>query len=140
MEDNNTDMDGDSPLEMILTNGLYEWGFDLTDFNPNGKEKFQQLMQDFEMEYVNEDPPIDQLVQKFSWKNQAGDLKIYMSNNPITGVSGMMRTRVTSVVETGYLGYVGVECNSPDLLTTFLEEFRASATYIKGECNARVYA
>ncbi len=136
MADNNLDMDDDGPLAMKFTDGFYVWGFDLTDFNPNGREKFQQLMQDFEMEYVHEDPPAAGLLQKFSWKNQAGDLRIYMSNNLITGLSGTTRD---NIVETGYLGYVGLECNSPDLLTTFLEEFRAVAADIKAESNGREY-
>ena len=44
-------------MEMIKTNGVYEWGFDLTDFNPNGKEKFQNLMEDFGMEAVPDEKP-----------------------------------------------------------------------------------
>jgi hypothetical protein len=131
--------DDDEPLEMIMTNGKYQWGFDLTDFNPNGNEKFQGLLQEFGMEIEPEVLTHQQIpAQKFIWKNQAGDLSIITSNNPITGTCGISMT--SQIRLTGYLGYVGVECNSPDLLTTFLDRFRELATDIKEESNARVYA
>ena len=98
-------------MKMIKTNGVYQWGFDLTDFNPNGKKKFQNLMDDFGMEFVSDE------MRAFTWKNQAGDLKLFTANNPVTGLC--IGESNKSDVETGYLAYVGVECNSPNLLSTF---------------------
>ncbi len=118
-------------MEMMMTDGVYQWGFDLTDFNPNGKEKFQGLLDDFGMEFVPDEE------RKFTWKNQAGDLRLFTANNPITGM--YVGASNTSGVETGYLAFVGVECNSPNLLSTFLRAFREHASLIKEETNARVY-
>jgi hypothetical protein len=39
---------------MIITKGSYQWGFHLTDFNPNGKEKFKGLLEEFGMEFVSQ--------------------------------------------------------------------------------------
>jgi hypothetical protein len=124
-------------MEICMTNGKYQWGFDLTDFNPDGKEKFQGLLQEFGME-AEPEVVVSGLPTKFVWKNQAGDLSLITSTNPITGMCGV--TMTSQIRNIGSLDYVGVECNSPDLLTTFLDRFRELATLIKGESNARVYA
>jgi hypothetical protein len=118
-------------MEMMITDGVYQLGFDLTDFNPNGKEKFQDLLDDFGMEFVPEEE------RYFTWKNQAGDLRLFTANNPITGM--YVGRPNTTYVNTGYLAYVGVECNSPNLLSNFLKAFREYATLIKEESNVRVY-
>ena len=120
-------------MKMIKTNGVYQWGFDLTDrdFNPNGKKKFQNLMDDFGMEFVSDE------MRAFTWKNQAGDLKLFTANNPVTGLC--IGESNKSDVETGYLAYVGVECNSPNLLSTFLRAFREHASFIKEESSVRGY-
>ncbi len=123
-------IDEETQMEMIITEGVYQWGFDLTDFNPNGQEKFQDLIDDFGMEFVPDKE------RRFTWKNQAGDLRLFTVNNPITG---LYHGDTTSRAETGYLAYVGVECNSPNLLSTFLKAFREHATFIKEESNAREY-
>jgi hypothetical protein len=128
-----TMIDEYTQMEMMMTDGVYQWGFDLTDFNPNGKEKFQDLLDDFGMEFVPDEE------RQFTWKNKAGDLRLFTANNPFTGMHVGASGTSCYGVQTGYLSYVGVECNSPNLLSTFLRAFREHASYIKEESNARVY-
>ena len=49
------------------------------------------------------------------------------------------RIRFRRSNEKGYLSYVGVSCNSRDVLECFIREFRNNATEIKEESDRRDY-
>lgn len=113
-------------------NGKYEWGFDLTDFNDDsgknkGASKFQELLNKFEMELVS-------MKEGFMWENE-GSIVMVTANNPLTG----KHHNIHREIEKGYLSYVGISCESPEILQEFINEFRKNASYIKEESNARQY-
>jgi len=111
-------------------NGNYEWGFDLTDFNDehenNGADKFKTLLQDFNLKLVSSEE------MGVVWKNK--DMSVVTANNPLTG-----KYYDKSECKRGFLGYVGISCNSSKLLQDFINTFRRMATYIKNESNKRDY-
>ncbi|NBP15272.1 hypothetical protein EBU95_12860 [bacterium] len=137
-------------IEKQSQTGRYDWGFDLTDFNEEGDDeegedegdeegdedrepenkgaiKFQELLNKFDLELVS-------VNKGFMWENE-GSIVLVTGNNPLTG----KYYDNSRHPEKGYLSYVGVSCESPQLLQKFINEFRGRATYIKGESNARVY-
>jgi len=129
-------------IEKQSQTGRYDWGFDLTDFNEEGEDededddrepenkgaiKFQELLDKFDLELVS-------VNKGFSWENE-GSIVLVTGNNPLTG----KYYNNSREPEKGYLSYVGVSCESPQLLQKFIKEFRDRATYIKGESNARQY-
>jgi hypothetical protein len=153
--DYNSDEESDEELEIeVQDNGKYEWGFDLTDFNDyekaeddetNGAEKFQELLDMFnlKLKIKNESKHYISIESAYTWTNYDDDwsedknaLMLVTANNPITGE--YMNNKVKDK-EVGYLSYVGVTCNSRETLKHFIEEFRAKASYIKGESNFREY-
>jgi len=113
---------------------MYEWGFDLTDFNDKetrGNAKFQELLDDFNLTLKQD----NRLGVPFEWSNSDKSIILITSNNPITG-ENFIRGRM---IKSGYLDNVGVSCKSPRVLQHFINEFRKKASSIKGESNERKY-
>ena len=124
------------------SNDMYEWGFDLTDFNVEetdggGDAKFQELLEYFDLKLEDETnvKQDNRLGVAFEWSNSDKSIILITGNNPITG-ENFIRGRMN---EPGYLSYVGVSCKSPSDLQHFINEFRKKASYIKEESNARIY-
>ena len=124
------------------SNDMYEWGFDLTDFNDEetdggGDDKFQELLNDFNLTLEDETnvKQDNRLGVPFEWSNRDKSIILITSNNPITG-ENFIRGRMN---KSGSLDYVGVSCKSPRVLQRFINEFRKKASYIKGESNERIY-
>lgn len=122
-------------------NGMYEWGFDLTDFRDKDDEdsvkgecRFKELLSEYGMELVSKSD------KGYVWKNKKyewfGSIVMVTGNNPITGEYCRVMERGN---EKGYLGYVGVSSDSGVFLQEFINEFRKKACYIKGESNGREY-
>jgi len=117
-------------------NGLYEWGFDLTDFNgynqrgefDDGALRFKRLIRKFRLTNYS-------VNEGFTWSNDDNSLILITTNHPINGKSCDDKTER----EPGYLGFVGVTCKSAELLGEFLKAFRSCASYIKDEANYREY-
>ena len=116
-------------------NGMYEWGFDLTDFNEeteaNGEIKFQELLDKFTLYYKRQSEK-----EGFVWSNKDESIVMVTANNPITGEYCNYGDRKP---EKGFLSYVGVSCKSTSVLQEFISEFRIKAAFIKEESNGRVY-
>jgi len=132
-------IDKKTGFEIKKYKDMYEWGFDLTDFNDEetksgGVDKFQELLNDFDLklEDVKQD---NRLGVPFEWSNSDKSIILITSNNPITG-ENFIRGRMS---ESGYLDNVGVSCKSPRVLQRFIKKFRKKASYIKGESNERIY-
>lgn len=128
----------DTEFDFVKKTNKYEWGFDLTDFNDeNGEDeseestgavKFQELLDEFDMELVSIND------KGFMWENK-GSILMVTANNPLTGEY----YNSSRQSEKGYLSYVGVSCDSTKLLQEFINAFRSKASYIKGEANSRDY-
>lgn len=106
-------------------NGMYEWGFDLTDFKESeeeveGVKKFEELLEKFGMSYKGKR-------EGYEWSNKEESIVMVTGNNPTTGQ------------EKGYLSYVGISCKSREVLQEFIKEFRNRAGFIKEESNGRLY-
>jgi hypothetical protein len=121
-------------------NGKYEWGFDLTDFNDEydddydendntGALKFQELLDRFKLNLCTESDG------SFRWSNKDASLVLITGHNPITGE--YFRNSFKEKERKGYAGYVGVTCNSSIVLDNFVLEFRDKAGYIKDESRNR---
>jgi len=86
-----------------------EWGFDLTDFEPN---TFQKMLKELGMpqEYVrtwheaDPDLNLERQGRGFVWQTEG--LLIETKNNPITGEYGNPKQREP---EKDYAGYIGIE-------------------------------
>ena len=84
-ETNNGDL-----LKIIKKNGKYDWGFDLINFK--NEKDFQKLLNIFNMK-------LDENHDKyFKWENEDSSILMITSNNPI--------------VESGYVGFVGISCTT----------------------------
>jgi len=120
--------DDDSQDESNTNN--FEYGFDSTDFSEeydqmSGVLKFQELLDEFDLKLVNKS-------RGFQWKN--ADMTLVTANNPLTG-----EYYDGSQCDRGMLGYVGITCNSKNLLERFISEFKSHATYIKDESDRREF-
>jgi hypothetical protein len=118
------------------SNDMYEWGFDLTDFNDEendggGDVKFEELLKCFELRCEDG----RDVKNGFEWSNSDKSIILITGNNPITG-ENRIRGRMN---EPGYLSYVGVSCKCSSDLQDVINECRKRASYIKEESNARIY-
>ena len=125
-------------------NGMYEWGFDLTDFNDHTEEeytdseeehtgtyRFKEFLDKFKLYYKEQSEE-----GGFVWSNTEESVVMVTANNPITGEYCTPEFREP---EKGYLGYVGISCKSTQVLQEFIRQFRIKATFIKEESNGRLY-
>lgn len=141
--DHDDDFDEDGYPKIVNSkNGLYEWGFDFTSFDDDDQDgvvRFRELLSVFGLEEILLERT-DYNTLKFVWasNNDNRSLKLVTCNNPITGQSGAFVNGVKLLAK-GYLGYVGVESDSAELLHEFIQEFRKRATDIKEESNSRAY-
>lgn len=124
-------------FEFVKNNGMYEWGFDCTDFTEDeeysedrssGAKKFSKLLSDFNMKLSSDTS------KYYMWENEDNSLILITANNPLTGIyyDGGKSNK-------GYLSYTGVRCDSISKLQHFINVFRSYASYIKGESNVREY-
>lgn len=123
-------------------NGMYEWGFDLTNFKESedeykrsegeGVKKFKGLLEKFGMSYKG----YTESEVGYEWSDREESIVMVTGNNPITGEYWDTKRRET---EKGYLSYVGISCKSREVLQEFIIEFRRRATFIKEESNGRIY-
>ena len=147
-EESSGEFDEDGyPKIVQAKSGLFEWGFDKTSFSDDeqdGVASFRELLPMFGLE----EAPLETgsfFSVKFVWiaHKENKYLKLVTSTNPITGQHGDIFSDLTlhgSIPHSkGMLDYVGVECDSAELLREFIVEFRKRATHIKEECNGRVY-
>lgn len=120
-------------------NGMYEWGFDLTDFKDEdeykrseeeGVKKFEELLEKFSMSYKG----YSESGVGYEWSDREESIVMVTGNNPITGEYSDNKIR-----EKGYLSYVGISCKSREVLQEFIIEFRNRAAFIKEESNGRLY-
>lgn len=106
----------------------FKWGYDLTTFfdkeNTEGETQFKELLALFDLIEV----PREGKDIPFQWKSSR--LLLVAANNPLTGEYYRRDDRDP---EKGYLSYVGIECDSEDLLEDFVKLFREKALDIKGE-------
>ena len=142
-DDSEYDEDG-YPKIIVSANGLYEWGFKgavFCDKAQDGVARFRELLSLFGLE----EAPLEAYeceFLKFVWCSHKNNrsLRLVTTYNPITGQCGsFLNRRYPQVLNKGFLGFVGVESDSAELLRDFIQEFRERATSVKEESNGRVY-
>ena len=99
-----------------------KWGFDLTDFKPNGFQKVLKALK------IRPKAQLDRNGSGWEWKGNG--ILIVTGNNPITGEyagGGVKRKN-----EKNYASYIGVE-GKKELVAQAAELIKANASYIKRE-------
>ena len=99
-----------------------KWGFDLTDFKPNGFQKVLKALK------IRPKAQLDRNESGWEWKGNG--IMIVTGNNPITGEyagGGIKRKN-----EKNYASYIGVE-GKKELVAQAAELIKANASYIKRE-------
>ena len=105
-----------------------KWGFDLTDFKPDG---FKKVLKGLELQEgtvfrtFHEDP--EGVGRGFVWKND--HVTIETKNNPITGQYGTDRMREPEI---NYAGYIGIEGDRAHVLKA-VKLIKQNASEIKDE-------
>ncbi len=113
------------------TSSKLQWGFDLTDFKPDG---FQKVLKELGIpqEYVRswhepDETRNERVGRGFVWEGEG--IMIETKNNPITGQYGTERMREP---ETNYAGYIGIT-GLPDQVKNAVKLIKKNTTYRKGE-------
>ena len=99
-----------------------KWGFDLTDFKPNGFQKVLKALK------IKPKAQLDRNGSGWEWKGNG--ILIVTGNNPITGeyAGGAVKRKN----EKDYASYMGIE-GKPELVQQAVELVHKWASYIKNE-------
>jgi len=113
------------------TSSQLQWGFDLTEFKPDG---FQKVLKELGIpqEYVRtwhepDETRKEKVGRGFVWEGEG--IKIETKNNPITGQYGTERMREPEINYAGYIGITGL----PDQVKNAVKLIKKNTTYRKGE-------
>ncbi len=116
-----------------------QWGFDLTDFKPDGFQKVLKelgITQEYVRTWHEADPEInlERQGRGFVWEGEG--ILIETKNNPITGQYGTERMREPEINYAGYIGITGL----PDQVKNAVKLIKKNTTYRKNESpNEREY-
>ncbi len=116
-----------------------QWGFDLTDFKPDGFQKVLKelgIPQEYARTWHEADPEInlERQGRGFVWEGEG--ILIETKNNPITGQYGTERMREPEINYAGYIGITGL----PDQVKNAVKLIKKNTTYRKNESpNEREY-
>jgi len=114
----------------VISSNQIEWGFDLTEFKPDG---FQKLLKDVGIpegdvsKDFGEDLDGNKYGRGFIWHGEG--IEITTGNNPITGQYARPEAREPEVNYASYIGITGL----PDLVKVAVRSVKKNTVFIKDE-------